>query len=76
MRTEVILFGSRAMGNFQPGSDIDICLKGPKDSDLLYKILNEYDELYLPWKLGMVIWDKIENQDLREHIERVGIKVA
>lgn len=25
---KVIIFGSRAMGNYKPGSDIDIALKG------------------------------------------------
>ena len=27
---EAIIFGSRAMGNYKPGSDIDIALKGKR----------------------------------------------
>lgn len=71
----VILFGSRAMGNFRKGSDIDLCLKGNIDSDIIPKILNEYELFFLPWKLDIVIWNQIQNSDLKEHIQRVGIKV-
>lgn len=73
--TSVILFGSRAMGNFRPGSDIDLCLKGNVNPDTILKILNQYDLLFLPWKLDLVVWNEIQSPDLREHIQRVGIPV-
>lgn len=69
----VILFGSRAIGNYKPGSDIDIALKG---SDIkLNDILNaktELDKLSLPYKIDIVLFNRIKEQALIEHIERVG----
>lgn len=70
-----VLYGSRAKGNFREGSDIDICLKGSLSSKIIYEILEEYEPLYLPWKLDLVLWNNIENQNLKDHILRVGIQV-
>ena len=39
----------------------------------LNKILLELDELYLPYDFDLVIFEKIENEDLIDHINRVGI---
>lgn len=70
---EVILFGSRAKGNYRKGSDIDLAIKGKNlDSHVLSQIETDYDSLYLPWKLDVVIYDTITNADLRDHIDRVG----
>lgn len=70
----VILFGSRAKGNPREGSDIDLALKGKNiDSRLLTQIGLDYDALYLPWKLDAIAYDTIENLDLKEHIDHVGI---
>lgn len=69
----VVLYGSRAMGNFKTGSDIDLTLKGEKlNLTLLQKIENELDDLYLPYKIDLSIYNQISNSDLREHIDRVG----
>lgn len=70
---EVVLFGSRAKGNYRPGSDIDLALKGKAvDSHVLAQIETDYDALYLPWKLDLVIYDSIQNNELKNHIDRVG----
>ncbi len=71
---EIILFGSRAKGTFQNGSDIDIALKGNKLG--LQDILNitlEVEKLLLPWKLDLVIFSRIKEPALVEHINRVGV---
>lgn len=74
--SEVILFGSRAKGCFREGSDIDIAVKGVA---LTYQnrdeLLRKYENLYLPWKLDIVIYTLIENQELKEHIDRRGVKL-
>ncbi len=71
---EVILYGSRAKGNFKEGSDIDLVMKAPEltMSDLL-RIENEIEELMLPYKVDLSLFHQIENTSLLEHIERVGI---
>jgi uncharacterized protein len=72
--TEIILFGSRAKGNFREGSDIDLCLKksGLKIGDL-FSFLEEYQTLNLPWKLDLTIYELIQEPALKEHIDRIGI---
>ena len=48
---EVIIFGSRAMGNYKKGSDIDLALKGEKvDQSVVRRLSDELEEEYpLPY---------------------------
>lgn len=69
-----ILFGSRAMGTYHNGSDIDIALKG--DDLKLNDILNvsiALDELSLPYKLDLIAFNRIQEPKLIDHIKRVGL---
>jgi predicted nucleotidyltransferase len=70
----VILYGSRAKGNFREGSDIDLAAVCPESTftDLL-KIHGELDDLLLPYNIDFSIIHQIENPDLISHIERIGI---
>ncbi len=69
----VILYGSRAKGTFRAGSDIDLCLEAPTlDFQTLLKIENELDDLLLPWKIDLAFKHRIDNPELRSHIDRVG----
>lgn len=68
------LYGSRAKGNYKHGSDIDLTLHGENLSlDIVYKILDELDELLLPYAIDLSIFDYINDKDVIEHIQRVGI---
>jgi predicted nucleotidyltransferase len=69
-----VLLGSRAKGNFSTGSDVDIALEGNELtlSDLLDLNL-EIDNLFLPWKFDLIIYNRILEKSLLEHIKRVGI---
>lgn len=70
------LYGSRAMGNYQPASDIDIALSGKKlDLSLLTEVEFELDDLMLPYKFDLVLLHQISSQELIDHIERVGIEI-
>lgn len=71
----VILYGSRAKGTYKNGSDIDLTLKGNNlDLNVLSKISNDIDDLLTPYKFDLSIFTDIENADLLEHINRVGIE--
>lgn len=71
---KVILYGSRAMGNFKPGSDIDLTIYSDSISmSQLLLIETEIDDLLLPYKVDLSIFSQIENAELREHIQRVGV---
>lgn len=70
----VILYGSRAKGNFRNGSDIDLTIETQALSfDELLKIENELDDLLLPYSIDLSIKSNIVNENLIEHIERVGV---
>lgn len=71
---KAILYGSRAMGNFKPGSDIDLTLIAPKLTltDQL-AIEHELDDLLLPYKIDLSLFHQIDNPDLRNHIQRQGV---
>ena len=45
-----------------------------KDLDMavLLKIENDLDDLLLPYKIDLSVYHLIENQDLTDHINRVG----
>lgn len=73
---EAIIFGSRAKGNYKHGSDVDIALKGDIDFKTLTRIgyvLNQ--ESLMPYKFDILTYSNITNQDLKEHIDRVGVSI-
>jgi predicted nucleotidyltransferase len=68
------LYGSRAKGNYKNGSDIDLTLHGPDLSlNTVYKILDDLDELLLPYTIDLSIFNHISDPDVIGHIQRVGI---
>jgi predicted nucleotidyltransferase len=71
---EAILYGSRAMGNFRPGSDIDLTLKGKGlDLSVMNEIAMRLDDLLLPYLFDLSVYKHIHDDDLLDHIARVGI---
>jgi predicted nucleotidyltransferase len=70
---KVVIYGSRAKGNYRNGSDIDLtCIGQNLDLKSLHAIENELDDLLLPYSIDLSIFHHISNNDLIEHIERVG----
>ncbi len=73
---EIVLFGSRAKGSYHNGSDIDFALKGEKiNLNDIIDISIELDILELPYKIDLVIFDRINETSLIDHIQRVGINL-
>jgi len=70
---KVLIYGSRAKGNYKPGSDIDLTIAGENlEHNLLNSISLKLDELYLPYIFDISIFKQITNDDLIEHINRYG----
>jgi uncharacterized protein len=70
---EVIVYGSRAKGNYKAGSDIDLTIKGEKlNLSTLSKISQQLDDLSLPYTIDLSLFEYIENKDLIDHIQRIG----
>lgn len=71
---KVVLYGSRAKGNYKVGSDIDLTIYAKKITHAeLMQIENELDELLLPYQIDLCWYQKIDNVQLIEHIKRCGI---
>lgn len=71
---KAILYGSRAKGNFKPGSDIDLTLLGANlTGKILGQIQSELDDGLLPYRFDLSIFSQITETELIEHIRRVGI---
>jgi predicted nucleotidyltransferase len=74
---EVIIFGSRAMGNYKKGSDVDIALKGQDVDRRIVSRLSEYlnEEYPLPYFFDVISYKDISNEELVKHIDSVGVSI-
>ena len=69
---KIVLFGSRARGNYKKGSDIDIALFARSLSyDELMKIKVDIGELMLCYTIDIVDFYNLRNKNLKEHILRI-----
>ncbi len=69
----VIIYGSRAKGNYREGSDIDLTLVGNQlTTDHILRISTDIDDLNLPYLFDLSIYHKLDSVSLKQHIERVG----
>lgn len=73
--TGASVFGSRAKGTNKPYSDIDIALYGELDALTAERIRDELDELPSPYSFDVIGYGLINNAELTEHIDRVGVRI-
>ena len=71
---KIVIFGSRAMGNFYEGSDIDLAIFTEENfcTKDRYKILRDVDNLKLLYKIDFIFYHSLKHKDLKKHIDRVG----
>lgn len=72
---KAVIFGSRAKGNYKSGSDIDIAIYGEHINFNVLSILhaNLEEESPMPYLFDIVDYTHSENEDIKEHIDRVGV---
>ena len=72
---EVLIFGSRAMGNYKRGSDVDLALKGSRLTErsvsALRTFLNDAAPGY-PYKTDVLNYHELSNVELKKHIDEYG----
>ena len=69
---EVWLFGSRAMGRYREGSDLDVCLVGEAIANLdRLQLMHAIDELLLPWPVDLALRHELPDE-LLAHFNRFG----
>lgn len=72
---EALIFGSRAIGNYRRGSDVDIALKG---NELQHITINKVsfmlnEETPLPYRFDVLNYNTLSSADLKNHIDTQGI---
>lgn len=70
---KVIIFGSRAKGNYRAGSDIDLAVVGKNiDYSQLLTILCQIEELELLYTIDLLDYQSKVGTPIGDHIDRVG----
>lgn len=74
---KAVIFGSRAMGNFKEGSDIDIAIFGEQVSLKTVSSLQAklQEEGPLPYLFDIVHYESIEQENLKKHIDEFGVEL-
>lgn len=72
---KVIIYGSRAKGNYRPFSDIDLTIVGDDVSkDDYYALDAKIDDLLLPYEIDLSVFKDLKNETLIDHIQRRGLE--
>jgi predicted nucleotidyltransferase len=73
---KVLIFGSRAKGNYKPGSDIDLAVFNAGVSETLIRRLHaDFEESSLPYRIELYNFPSLKSAEFISHIERVGIVI-
>lgn len=69
----VILYGSRARGDYRNGSDIDIAIDAPEMSDIEFsRLWNSLDDLPIIYTMDIVHLQSLKNEALLDAIRQEG----
>jgi len=71
---KAIIFGSRSMGNYKKGSDVDIAIFGEQITREVVFMLDDYlNEMSpLPYFFDILHYENISNDNLKKHINDEG----
>lgn len=59
---------------YRDNSDIDLVIKGgPINLTTLQEIEYKLEDLFLPYSIDLILYNSINNSDLINHINRVGV---
>lgn len=72
------VFGSRAIGNYKKGSDVDIAIYGENVTEKTIAQLSDLlNEIYpIPYFFDVIHYENITNQKLIEHIDQIGVEIS
>ena len=69
-----VIFGSRARGNYRYNSDIDIAIFGAINRSDFNRLLDELMESDCIYKIDLVHFERISNEELKKDILEEGIE--
>lgn len=74
---DIILFGSRAKGDFRRGSDIDLALEGPEITmEDMDRLATEIDDLLLPYQIDLTLIHENQDEALKKEISEWGLSLV
>ena len=74
---QAIIFGSRSIGNYKKGSDIDLSIIGENVTDKTVLSLSTRlnQELPIPYYFDIINHQSIDNRQLKKHIDQFGTEI-
>lgn len=69
---KVILFGSRARGDYKQMSDVDIAIKFRKNNDKIYEIKENIENKDIIYTFDIINYDKVQNEKFKNYIDDEG----
>lgn len=74
---KAMIFGSRAMGNYKKGSDVDIALIGDKVNFSIVAAIKDklQEESPMPYLFDIVDFTHSDSDVLKQHIKQYGIEI-
>ncbi|AOR24580.1 nucleotidyltransferase domain-containing protein [Clostridium taeniosporum] len=71
---KALIFGSRAIGNYKKGSDIDLTIVGSEINDNILRELYDYlnEVCPIPYFFDLLHYENISNEKLKKHIDDYG----
>ena len=72
---KIIIFGSRARGDYKENSDVDIAIIDNVSQDEKYEIMNEFDKINSELKIDVIFIQNIENKKFLYSIKKEGKKL-
>ena len=69
---QVKIYGSRARGDYEKGSDIDLAFFSESEKDLSSRLLWELDELATPYLFEVVNYNSLNVDYLKREIDKHG----
>lgn len=69
----VKIYGSRAKGTHERGSDIDLAFSSPADYSA--DLLEALDSLPTPYLFDVTHYESLKHEGLKAHIDRVGVVI-
>lgn len=68
----VYVYGSRAMGNYRVGSDVDLAIWSNVDTDISGAVKTDLEALPTPYLYDVTDYRHITHLPLKEHIDKYG----
>lgn len=72
---KLIIFGSRARGDYKQNSDIDLAVISIVTQDIKYKIMDEFNEINTEYKIDLIFKQNITNAKFLKEITMEGKEI-